>query len=89
MKPSLYYNLVVPRSKKRRIWKKWGISKGGRYGMSYYLKTESGTAYKVSYDLTLKAPRRGRILKILLITNSHLSFPYCISQISCVPKEGV
>ena len=80
-----YYPLRVLRSKKR-IWKKWGLSKGGKYRMSYYATLDVGTSYRVSYDLTLKPPRKGRIVKIPLLTNSISDT--CIVNWSCVPRDS-
>jgi len=82
---TLQYKLTVPRSKKKRIWKKRGLSKNGRYHMGYYIKTEPSSWYKISYDITIKPPCEGRVVKIPLATNSIP--PYYVNNVSCIPAK--
>jgi len=86
MTPTLYYNLKVPRSKKKRIWKKWKLNKNGKYTVSAMVK-KGNKCYRMSYTLILRSLAKNRRIQIPV--------PYCDSQtvlvdnVKCAPiKEG-
>jgi hypothetical protein len=67
MQPILYSSIKVPRSKKKRIWKKWGL-KRGEYRVSANVKTNDRNwyRYRVSYTVNLlrcvaKGERKAKI----------------------------
>ena len=70
MKPTLSYNVKVPRSKKKRIWKKWGL-KQGEYRVSANVKTNDQDWYRISYTVNLLrcVAKGGRIAKIPIMSS--------------------